>query len=89
MSVGKVKWFNDAKGYGFITHPDGRDVFVHYSSIEGEGFRTLDQGQEVEYEWKEGPKGLHASAVRKLDGTPAVRRRPRAEQDRDSEQETV
>ena len=70
MSVGKVKWFNDAKGYGFITHADGRDVFVHYSSIEGDGFRTLNQGQEVEYEWMEGPKGLHASAVRKLESTP-------------------
>ncbi len=66
MSQGKVKWFNDAKGYGFITHEDGRDVFVHYSSIEGEGFRSLTQGQEVEYEAEEGPKGLHASLVRKL-----------------------
>jgi CspA family cold shock protein len=65
MSVGKVKWFNDAKGYGFITHEDGRDVFVHYSSIEGDGFRSLDPGQAVEYEFTEGPKGLHASMVRK------------------------
>jgi len=63
--LGKVKWFNDAKGYGFITHHDGRDVFVHYSSIQGDGFRSLNQGQEVEYEAEEGPKGLHASAVRK------------------------
>lgn len=68
MSVGTVKWFNDAKGYGFITHEDGRDVFVHYSSIEGDGFRSLNQGQEVEYEFEEGPKGLHASAVRKRGG---------------------
>jgi cold shock protein len=66
MSVGKVKWFNDAKGYGFITHADGRDVFVHYSAIEGEGFRSLAQGQEVEYEAQDGPKGLHASIVKKL-----------------------
>ncbi|HTE51171.1 MAG TPA: cold-shock protein [Kofleriaceae bacterium] len=66
MSLGKVKWFNDAKGYGFITHEDGRDVFVHYSSIEGDGFRSLAQGQDVEYEAEEGPKGLHASLVRKL-----------------------
>ena len=66
MSLGKVKWFNDAKGYGFITHEDGRDVFVHYSAIEGEGFRTLIQGQDVEYEAEDGPKGLHASMVRKL-----------------------
>jgi CspA family cold shock protein len=64
MSVGKVKWFNDAKGYGFITREeDGRDVFVHYSSIVGDGFRTLNQGQEVEYEVHEGPKGLHATQV--------------------------
>ncbi len=67
MSVGKVKWFNDAKGYGFITHPDGRDVFVHYSSIEGDGFRSLIQGQEVQYDFVDGPKGLHASLVRRTD----------------------
>lgn len=67
MLIGKVKWFNDAKGYGFIMHEDGRDVFVHYSSIEGDGFRTLTQGQEVEYEAEEGPKGLHASMVRKAE----------------------
>lgn len=72
MSVGKVKWFNDAKGYGFIAHEDGRDVFVHYSSIEGDGFRSLNQGQEVEYEVTEGPKGLHASTVRKLASAQAV-----------------
>ena len=66
MFTGTVKWFNDAKGYGFITHQDGRDVFVHYSSIEGDGFRTLNQGQEVTYDAEEGPKGLHANAVRKL-----------------------
>ncbi|RMH44838.1 MAG: cold shock domain-containing protein [Deltaproteobacteria bacterium] len=67
MALGKVKWFNDAKGYGFIVHSDGRDVFVHYSSIEGEGFRSLTQGQDVEYEVSEGPRGLHATAVRKLE----------------------
>jgi CspA family cold shock protein len=65
MALGKVKWFNDAKGYGFIMHDDGRDVFVHYSSIEGDGFRSLNQGQEVEYEVEEGPRGLHAAHVRK------------------------
>ena len=65
MSMGTVKWFNDAKGYGFITHEDGRDVFVHYSAIEGDGFRSLEPGQEVEYEFVDGPKGLHASLVRK------------------------
>ncbi len=61
---GTVKWFNDAKGYGFIEHHDGRDVFVHYSSIEGDGFKTLNQGQPVEYTCIEGPKGLHAELVR-------------------------
>jgi CspA family cold shock protein len=65
MMLGKVKWFNDAKGYGFITHEDGRDVFVHYSTIEGDGFKTLTQGQEVQYEAEDGPKGLHASLVLK------------------------
>ena len=65
MLLGKVKWFNDAKGYGFITHEDGRDVFVHYSTIKGDGFKTLTQGQEVQYEAEDGPKGLHASLVMK------------------------
>jgi len=66
MASGTVKWFNDAKGYGFIMRDDGRDVFVHYSSIEGDGFRTLNQGQPVEYVEHEGPKGLYASEVHKL-----------------------
>ena len=66
MEIGKVKWFNDAKGFGFITHADGRDVFVHYSSIEGDGFKSLGEGQSVEYECVEGQKGLQASVVRKL-----------------------
>ena len=60
---GVVKWFNDAKGFGFIEHTTGRDVFVHYSVIEQEGFKTLEDGEEVEYEVKEGPKGLHAVKV--------------------------
>lgn len=60
---GVVKWFNDAKGFGFIEHTSGRDVFVHYSVIETEGFKTLKDGEEVEYEIKEGPKGLHAVRV--------------------------
>ena len=60
---GRVKWFNDAKGFGFIEHNTGKDVFVHYSVIQSEGFKTLKDGEEVEYELKEGPKGLHALKV--------------------------
>ena len=60
---GTVKWFNDAKGFGFIEHTSGRDVFVHYSVITTEGFKTLKDGETVEYELKEGPKGLQASKV--------------------------
>ncbi|MEO8216396.1 MAG: cold-shock protein [Acidobacteriota bacterium] len=61
--VGKVKWFNDAKGFGFITGPNGEDVFVHYSAIQSQGFRSLAEGAEVEYEVVNGPKGLQASNV--------------------------
>lgn len=60
---GVVKWFNDAKGFGFIQHSSGKDVFVHYSVISQEGFKTLKDGEEVEYELKEGPKGLQATKV--------------------------
>jgi CspA family cold shock protein len=64
MALGTVKWFNDAKGYGFISRSDdGKDVFVHYSSISGDGFRTLLQGQTVEYEEQQGDKGLFAANV--------------------------
>ena len=65
MAVGKVKWFNDRKGYGFIEQPGGEDVFVHFSVIEGEGFKSLDEGQEVEFEVTQGPKGLQAALVAK------------------------
>jgi len=61
--VGTVKWFNAAKGYGFIGHEGGEDVFVHYSSIQTDGFRRLEKGQAVEFSVEEGPKGLQASLV--------------------------
>jgi len=63
---GVVKWFNDAKGFGFIQHPSGKDVFVHYSSIEADGFKTLKDGEEVLYEIEEGAKGLHATRVQRI-----------------------
>jgi CspA family cold shock protein len=65
MAKGNVKWFNDAKGYGFISRPDGPDVFVHHTAIQGEGFRTLSEGQEVEFDIVDGPKGLQAANVKK------------------------
>jgi cold shock protein len=63
MTKGKVKWFNDAKGYGFIEQEGGEDVFVHFSAIQMDGFRTLAEGQAVEFEVKTGEQGLHASNV--------------------------
>jgi len=62
---GVVKWFNDSKGYGFVTTEDGADVFVHHSAIEMDGFRTLRQGEEVEFEVREGPKGQQAANVKR------------------------
>jgi len=64
--TGKVKWFNEAKGYGFIERPEGGDLFVHYSAIQGNGFRTLAEGQEVEFDVVDGPKGKQAANVVKL-----------------------
>jgi cold shock protein len=64
--TGRVKWFNDAKGYGFIAQDGGKDVFVHHSAIMAEGFRSLSEGDDVEFEVVEGPKGLQASNVRKI-----------------------
>ena len=63
--TGKVKWFNAAKGYGFITGDDGKEVFVHFSAIQSEGYKTLDEGQEVEYEVNDGDKGPQAVNVTK------------------------
>ena len=60
---GTVKWFNDSKGYGFIQQPAGEDVFVHFSAISGEGFRTLSEGEEVEFELRDSEKGPQASNV--------------------------
>ena len=63
MPQGTVKWFNDAKGYGFITQEDGQDVFVHYSAIQASGFRSLAEGDRVEFEVTRGPKGWQAEQV--------------------------
>ena len=67
MSLGVVKWFNDAKGFGFIKQENEPDVFVHYSQIVGDGFRTLEEGQEVRFDLKEGPKGLFAENVSRVE----------------------
>ena len=64
--TGTVRWFNDAKGYGFIARDAGEDVFVHYSAVEGEGFRTLREDDRVEFAVEQGPKGLQATQVRPL-----------------------
>lgn len=64
--TGKVKWFDAKKGYGFIEHEGGKDVFVHYSSIMGDGFRTLEDGAQVEFDLVEGAKGLQAQNVVKV-----------------------
>jgi CspA family cold shock protein len=65
MARGKVKWFNDAKGYGFIEQEGGEDVFVHFSAIQMDGFKTLAEGQVVEFEVQQGDKGLHAANVQR------------------------
>ena len=66
MATGSVKWFNDAKGFGFIGREDGDDVFVHHSAITGEGFKSLEEGDEVSFEVVQGPKGLQAEKVAKV-----------------------
>ncbi|HEV8121392.1 MAG TPA: cold-shock protein [Candidatus Polarisedimenticolia bacterium] len=66
MPTGKVKWFNNSKGYGFIQQEDGTDIFVHFSAISGDGYKTLDEGQSVQFEVTQGPKGLQAANVSKI-----------------------
>lgn len=78
MPVGTVRWFDMQKGYGFIANAEGKDVFVHYTSIVGEGFRCLRDNEPVEYEETAGPKGLHAMNVKRLSPAPAKARPMRA-----------
>lgn len=66
MARGKVKWFSNQKGYGFVTSSDGKDIFVHYSAIQGDGYKTLEEGQEVEFEITQGPKGEQATNVARV-----------------------
>jgi cold shock protein len=66
MEKGTVKWFNGAKGFGFISRPNGEDVFVHYRSIVGEGYKNLNEGDQVQFDVEKGPKGLQATNVTRV-----------------------
>lgn len=66
METGTVKWFNSSKGYGFITRDEGSDVFVHYKAIQADGYKTLEEGDQVQFEVEQGPKGLQATNVTKI-----------------------
>ena len=66
MEKGTVKWFNGSKGYGFIAREEGEDVFVHYNAIEGDGYKSLDEGDQVQFKIEQGPKGLQAANVSRI-----------------------
>jgi len=66
MEKGTVKWFNGSKGFGFISREDGEDLFVHYNAIEGDGYKSLDEGDQVQFIAEQGPKGMHATKVSKI-----------------------
>jgi CspA family cold shock protein len=73
VATGTVKWFNSEKGYGFISQDKGPDVFVHYSAITGDGYRNLEENEKVEFEVNQGPKGLQAANVVRVDAVPGSR----------------
>ena len=72
MEQGTVKWFNDAKGFGFLSRANGEDVFVHHTAIQATGFRTLQENESVEYDYEDGPKGMKATKVRRLNQEPVA-----------------
>ena len=86
MATGKVKWFNDQKGFGFIEQDNGTDVFVHHTSIQGEGFKSLAEGEQVEFDVTKGPKGPKAENVRRL-GQSAAAPEPEAEAEEEAPEE--
>ena len=87
MAVGTVKWFNNAKGYGFILPDDGgEDLFAHYSAIEMDGYKTLKAGQPVQFDIVEGPKGLHAVAIRETDSDQVANADAHLDADEDGEE---